>query len=283
MKLLRPGMVFALLAGAVMAAAMVNGSAAWAAARYGDAVVEEGAMTIVREGQSLNFKASGQAVPVNEKDLVRVRDTSRVVLKTADRATVTLGANAVFQVEPWQQQEKSGLFRMLFGRFRAGVTGLAGGERFNVKTATATIGVKGTEYSTAVTTGGYTAVLGVDNVVESAGSDGVAQPVSPGQVSVTASPATPAVPAPQEFIDAMRNLNSPQVFDPQAIYLPAMEALIKAGIVSPQALDKFKQEQAKEGQTTGQEGGGAPPPGDFSNAQQQGQAFKGKLHPNFQK
>jgi hypothetical protein len=276
-------MVFALLAGAVMAAAMVNGSAAWAAARYGDAVVEEGAMTIVREGQSLNFKASGQAVPVNEKDLVRVRDTSRVVLKTADRATVTLGANAVFQVEPWQQQEKSGLFRMLFGRFRAGVTGLAGGERFNVKTATATIGVKGTEYSTAVTTGGYTAVLGVDNVVESAGSDGVAQPVSPGQVSVTASPATPAVPAPQEFIDAMRNLNSPQVFDPQAIYLPAMEALIKAGIVSPQALDKFKQEQAKEGQTTGQEGGGAPPPGDFSNAQQQGQAFKGKLHPNFQK
>lgn len=81
MKLLRPGMVSALLAGAVMAAAMVNGPAVWAAARYGDAVVEEGTMTIVREGQSLSFKASGQAVPVNERDLVRVRDASRVVLK----------------------------------------------------------------------------------------------------------------------------------------------------------------------------------------------------------
>jgi hypothetical protein len=276
-------MVSALLAGAIMAAAMVNGTAAWAAARYGDAVVEEGTMTIVREGQSLTFKASGQAVPVNERDLVRVRDASRVLLKTADRASVTLGANAVFQVEPWQQQEKTGLFRMLFGRFRASVTGLAGGERFNVKTATATIGVKGTEYSTAVTVGGYTAVLGVESVVENAGSDGVAQPVSPGQVSVTASPATSAVPAPQEFIDAMRNLNSPQVFDPQAIYLPAMEALIKAGVVSPAALDKWKQEQAKEGQAPGQEGGGGPQIQNFSDAQQQGQLFKGKLHPSFQK
>jgi hypothetical protein len=265
-----------------MATAMVNGPATWAAARYGDAVVEEGTMTIVREGQSLTFKASGQSVPVNERDLVRVRDASRVVLKTNDRASVTLGANAVFQVEPWQQQESKGVFRMLFGRFRATVTGLAGGERFNVKTATATIGVKGTEYATAVTTGGYTAVMGIESVTENSGSDGVAQPISAGQISVTASPATPAVPTPQEFIDAMRNLNSPQVFDPQAIYLPAMEALVNAGIVSPAALEKWKQEQAEESQG-GEVGGGAPPPIDFENAQQQGQVFKGKLTPKFQK
>ncbi len=282
MRLLRLGMVSALLAGAVMATVMAYGTAVQAAARYGEAVVEEGNMTIVREGQSLNFKASRQAVTVNERDLVRVRDASRVVLKTADKATVTLGANAVFQVEPWQQEESRGLFRMLFGRFRATVTGLAGGDRFNVKTATATIGVKGTEYSTAVTTGGFTAVLGIESTVENTGSDGVAQPVTVGQISVTASPATPSVPAPQEFIDAMRNLNSPQVFDPAAIYLPAMEALIKAGVVSPNALDKWKQEQATEG-AAGTPGGGSSNLMDYSNAQQQGQVFKGKLRPNFQK
>jgi len=282
MRLLKLGMVSVMTAGAVMAMVMANGSAAWAAAKYGDAMVEQGTMTIVRDGQSINFKASGQTVPVNEKDLVRVRDNSRVVLKTMDRASVTLGANAVFQVEPWQQQEQKGVFRMLFGRFRAAVTGLAGGERFNVKTATATIGVKGTEYSTAVTSGGYTSVLGIESTVENTGSDGVGQPVTPGQVSVTASPATPAIPAPQEFIDAMRDLNSPSPWNPQALYLPAMQALIDAGVVSPNALDKWKQEQAEQG---GNEGGDhdLPPPTDFQDAQQKGQLFKGKLYPNFQK
>jgi hypothetical protein len=171
---------------------------------------------------------------------------------------------------------------MLFGRFRATVTGLAGGERFSVKTATATIGVKGTEYSTAVTSGGYTSVLGIESTVENTGSDGVAQPVNPGQVSVTASPATPAFPAPQEFIDAMRNLNSPSPWDPAAIYLPAMQTLVDAGIVSPSALENWKNEKAET--TTG--------PGEtidvpilpvFENAQQQGQLFKGKLRPTFQK
>jgi hypothetical protein len=274
-------MVSVTTAGAVMALVMANTPAAWAAAKYGDAVVEQGAMTIIREGKSTNFQASGQAVPVNEKDLVRVRDNSRVVLKTADRATVTLGSNAVFQVEPWQQQEQKGVFRMLFGRFRASVTTLAGGERFNVKTATATIGVKGTEYSTAVTTGGYTSVLGIESTVENTGSDGVPQPVNPGQVSVTASPATPAIPAPQQFIDAMRDLNSPSPWNPQALYLPAMQALIDAGVVSPNALDKWKQEQAET--TTGEATGlDVPPPPNFQDAQQQGQLFKGKLRPTFQ-
>jgi hypothetical protein len=153
MKLLMLGMRSATTAGAVMALVMASSPAGWAASKYGDATVEQGSMTIIREGSAINVKASGQTVPVNEQDLVRVRDDSRVVLKTADRATVTLGANAVFQVQPWEQQEKKGLFKMLFGRFRASVAGLTGGERFNAKTATATIGVKGTEYVSAVTAG----------------------------------------------------------------------------------------------------------------------------------
>jgi hypothetical protein len=273
-------MVSAAAAGAIMAAMMVTGSAAWAAAKYGDAMVEQGTMTVVRGGRSLEFPASGKAINIDEKDLVRVRDNSRVVLKTQDRATVTLGSNAVFQVEPWEQRETKGVFRMLFGRFRASVTGLAGGERFNVRTATATIGVKGTEYSSAVTTGGYTSVLGIESVVENTGSDGVGQPVSPGEVSVTASPATQAIVAPQAFIDAMRDLNSPSPWNPQAVYLPAMQALVDAGVISPAALQKWQQEHPDAVQAPAGSGQGPSP---YSDAQQQGGVSHGRLIPHFQK
>lgn len=277
-------MVSALLAGAVMAAAMVNGPAVWAAARYGDAVVEEGTMTIVREGQSLSFKASGQAVPVNERDLVRVRDASRVVLKTADRATVTLGSNAVFQVEPWQQQEKSGLFRMLFGRFRAGVTGLAGGERFNVKTATATIGVKGTENALAVANNGNAVLLGIENVTTLSGKDGVDQGVGPNQVSavIGGGPATPPVGAPDEFKKEMGGVNSPPAGSPGAASLPAEQALIQAGVISQDALNKSK-EQGPQLQPPPTPPTAPAPSIYLDDAQQASQQLRGKLNLHFEK
>lgn len=212
------------------------------AAQYGAAVVEQGGMTIVRDGKALSYPASRQPVEVNERDLVRVREASRIVLKTRDHATLTLGANAVFQCEPWQSRNTTGVLRMLFGRFRATVTGLAGPDRFNVKAATATIGVKGTEFRFAATSGGNSAVLGVENTVTNAGRDGVDQAVAPGQISVVlaGNPATPAVAAPQEFKDAMRNLDSPPVTSPAARDLPAEKSLVEKGIVSQEQLDKSK-------------------------------------------
>lgn len=165
------------LAALLLAAIGLAQPQAWGATQYGLATVEQGEMTILREGKSLSFHASPQAVPVNERDLVRVRDASRIVLKTQDQAIMTLGANAVFQCEPWQTPDRSGTFRMLFGRFRAEVIGLAGGSRFNVKTATATIGVKGTQYAFALASNGNAAVLGLENVTTAAGRDGVEQPV----------------------------------------------------------------------------------------------------------
>src|SRR5262249_46045103 len=72
MKLLKLGMMSAVTAGAVMAMVMATTSAALAAARYGDAVVEQGSMTIIRDGGAIDFKAGSAVVPVNEKDLVRV-------------------------------------------------------------------------------------------------------------------------------------------------------------------------------------------------------------------
>ena len=254
------------------------------AAQYGTAVVEEGEMTILREGRALSFRASPTAVPVNEQDLVRVRAASRIVLKTRDRATLTLGANAVFQCEPWQAPSGGGVFRMLFGRFRAAVSGLAGGERFAVKTATATIGVKGTEFFVASTAGGNTAVLGVENNVSTAGSDGVEQNVGPNQVSAVVgdNPASQSVTAPDDFKNAMNDVNSPSITSNAALNLPGENFLINAGILSKDALDKSKSNAPPQGQQ-GTTQTPTQPSINLDDAQQAAGAVHGKLNLNFQK
>jgi hypothetical protein len=139
-------------------------SLASAQERYGDAVVEQGELTIVRQGSSLKFARASQPVPVLVQDVLRVGDNSRVVLKTLEKSTIAMGANAVFQVKPFQFQEKQGFARMLFGRFRSVVTGLVGTETVNAKTATAVIGVKGTENVASIRPRGDTMLLGVENI-----------------------------------------------------------------------------------------------------------------------
>jgi len=214
---------------------------AWAAVRFGTAVVEKGEMTIVRDGRMLAYPASPALVPVNEKDLVRVREASRVVLLTREKVTLTLGANAVFDCEPWETARQRGVFRMLFGRFRADAQALAG-INFTVKTATATVGVKGTAYSLAQTSSGNTAVLGIESTVTTAGADGVEQPVGPNQVSAVVGnrPATASVVAPEEFKQEMAKIDSPPPASPEALELPAEAVLVDQGIVSKEALEESK-------------------------------------------
>lgn len=257
---------------------------AFAATRYGTAVVEQGEITILREGKSLTFKAGPTEIPVNEQDTVRVREASRMVLHTQDKATVRLGANAVFQCEPWKQSARSGTFRMLFGRMRANVTGLAGEDRFNVKTATATIGVKGTEYSLAQSSSGNTAVLGIESTTTTAGPDGVEQPVGPNQMSavVGGNPATQSVVAPEEFKTEMAKIDSPPAGSTAALNLPAETVLVDKGIVSKEALVKSKEDrpQVQQQAATIQ----APQPSiNLDDAQQAGQSFRGKLNLRFEK
>jgi len=268
------------------AAALAWFAASATAAQYGSAVVEQGQMTILREGRPLSFKASPQPIDVNEQDLVRVRDASRIVLKTRDNATLTLGANAVFQCEPWQAPNTSGTFRLLFGRFRAVVSGLAGNEHFAMKTATATIGVKGTEWITATTSTGNTSVLGIEHTVTLAGPDHVEQPVGPNQIStvIAGLPATPSVTATVTVKTSMTNVNSAPVNSPAAQNLPAQNELIEKGIVSKDAVDKSN---ATAPQTTQQNNPAAPPPPpptpsiNLDDAQQAAGAISGKLHLHF--
>ena len=225
----------------------------WAAPQYGEAMIEQGSMTIVREGRSMNFEKSATAVPVNEEDLIRVRPDSLVQLKSRENATITLGSNAVFQVKPWQSHGKSGFLRALFGRFRAAVVGLSGGEQFNMKTATATIGVKGTEYDGQVTNSGGTLLIVVNHIVGFQGQRGGEHDVHEGFVSLILNfnPPTPPAPTPPGLVG--KDLNSPPANSPEGGNFNGQILLIGAGIVTQDELD--------QGQNSGGGGGGGLQPG----------------------
>lgn len=221
---------------------LVFGAApAWAEARYGAARLAKGKMTVLRAGGRQVYRKTGEAVPILHGDVIRVGARSSVVLKTVEKSILTLGGNAVFQVKPWQSREKRGLLRILYGRFRAAISGLSGGERFNVRTATATIGVKGTGYTAAAPPQGDALVIVRESVVQLAGQDGVEQAVPEGFVSVVINggSAKPPVPAPPELLAALaeQGLDAPSPNSPEALELPALQVLIEAGIVTQEEAD----------------------------------------------
>lgn len=233
-----------LIAGAMLTAA----SAAFGAAQYGVAEVEKGAMTLVRDGNKLHYTAGGAPVNIVVDDVILVQQDSRVVLRTQDKALVTIGSNAAFQVRPWESQEKSGFLRALFGRFRVKATALAGQE-FNVKTATATIGIKGTEYVGSVTAQGDAIILVQESTVQVAGLDGIEQPVKPDLIAVALNgkegATAPSLP-PEEVKAALETttLDAPPPVSAQASALPAEEVLVKSGIISQKDLAESKLTEA---------------------------------------
>ena len=221
---------------ALMAAVLFS-TTAWGAAKYGDATIDSGKMTVLREGKRLVFRAADGRVQINEQDVIRVGRKSRVVLNTPAPATLTLGSNSVLHVKPWQKRKKRGFLRMLFGRVRASVTSIVGKERFNVRTATATIGVKGTDFTTSVTAQSNTSVNVNDGIVGLVGPDGVEVDIPIGQISVVVGlRTTPPAPTPPEVEAAP--LDAPDPTTPEALELPAQEAIIEAGI--------FTQEEAEQ-------------------------------------
>ena len=220
------------------------GSGAMAATQYGNAVIEKGSMTVVREGRSLKFDQVDQEIPINEDDLLRVRPNSLVILNSREKAQITLGGNAIFHVKPWQSKGKTGFMRALFGKFRASVVNLLGGEQFNVRTATATIGVKGTEYQTQVTNRGTTLTIVRESVVGFQGQRGAEVDIGEGMVSVVINinPATPPVPVPPAVAaqHGRDNLEAPAPNGPQGGTLAGERGLIEAGILTEEDLNEGK-------------------------------------------
>ena len=215
---------------------------------YGSAEVKKGEATVVRDGNNIVIAKNDKKQPIFLEDIVIVGENSELVLKTAEATTLTLGSNAMFEVKPWKSQEKAGSFRMLYGRFHAKTRKAFGRKtRFTAKTATATIGVKGTEFIASVTPQGDALVLVKESVVEVSGFDGKNQDVAPELLTVVLNGkgASEVALVPQAVKDISGNLDAPSVNSEEAKALPAENALVQNGIVSQRDLINAKIEQGR--------------------------------------
>jgi hypothetical protein len=211
------------------------------AALYGNASVVQGEMTILRAGQAMRYAQGDDGINVEEGDLIRVRNRSRVMLATVEKATINLGSNAVFQVKPFEKKEEKGLFRVLFGRFRAKISGLAGNERFNVKTATATIGVKGTEYTSFTTATGATGAGVTESQVTFIDNNGVTHEIPTGFFSLALNEgAIDPIATPEELLGLITgdDLDSPPPGSPGANDIPGGQTLVDQGLIGGSQLDQ---------------------------------------------
>jgi hypothetical protein len=197
---------------------------------------------------------------------------------------------------------------MLFGRFRSVIQGLAGNESMNAKTATAVIGVKGTENLASIRPRGDTMLVGVESVTtiqnpaapkkraEGNGSritrggsqgdfvlaanrnespdfilipttdeplhvtqvqDGGENPVPPGNLGLTIGDGDPITgEAPDEVLDELQDLNSPDPNDPGASNFPGQQGLVRTGLTTQEDLDEGENDEVEGGEGGDGEGGG---------------------------
>ena len=217
----------------------------FAATKYGEAFIKRGSMTVVRGGRTTRYRQVNRPIRIEENDLIRVRSRSRVLLKTREKADMTLGSNSVFHVKKWRKKGKTGFMRSLFGRFRATVTGLFGGRRVNVRTASATIGVKGTRFQVQVTNRGGTMLVVQESEVGLQGQNGPEVNVGPNRVSIVINinPATPPVEVPQTIVNLVSGekwLDAPPANSASAGNFVGEAGLVKAGIVTEEDLNEGK-------------------------------------------
>ena len=208
-----------------------------------EATVERGQMRVVRGNAIMNFDASHQTpITIVENDVIRVGAASRVILADTDRARVTLGSHSVMEVRTWKRQEKSGGFlRILFGRIRTKLFRLAAEERFDVKTATATIGVKGSEFRVLVNPGGVAVAMCIEHeCIVSANDDSeVVLPAGYTVVSVGEGLQAPESASPEELLELDDDAPPAVADDGDTI---DEDTLVDADLVSQEALDDANQE-----------------------------------------
>ncbi|MCZ6728500.1 MAG: FecR domain-containing protein [SAR324 cluster bacterium] len=229
---------------------------AWGATKYGDASINKGKVIVLRAGKRLTFDSNDRNVQINHQDVVRLGQDSSMVLSTVEKATITLGSNAVLHVKSWQRREQKGFFRMLFGRMRAKISGLVGSERFNVRSATATIGVKGTEETLLTNVQGDCVVAVSESVVQLGGLDGKVLDVPEGAASAVVGGITPQV---TFTVDpaTVANLDSDKPTADVSMQVPLGQTLVDNGVVTQEQIDR-----SETGASEGVELPEAAPPGE---------------------
>ena len=115
----------------------------------------KGTATVVRSSSTLDVK-NGMALKVKDKIITTSKSRVQVILK--DNTVVTIGPNSIFVFDAYKFGGKDdsevkmhidrGFFRSVTGKI-----GKLAPERFKVKTASATIGIRGTDFSALMSEG----------------------------------------------------------------------------------------------------------------------------------
>lgn len=125
---------------------------------YGQAYAEAGRVvfsygTVTAEDEDGEITVISKRDAVDPGDLIRTGPNSMVQIRMIDKAFIALRSNSEFKIEQYQlgatKEEDVGIFSLLKGGFRA-VTGIIGKRlrsAYKVQTATATIGIRGTDYT----------------------------------------------------------------------------------------------------------------------------------------
>lgn len=151
---------------------------------YGTARIKSGELTVVRNQQESIYVPKDGEVEIRVNDLLRVGRNSFVVLSTREETEIKMGSNAIFQVRPWKSRNKYGYMRMLYGKMNFQTKQLKQRKRFRFKTASATIGVKGTAADCEVGSTGNTGCTGRSGQTEIQGNFGPPQELTTNRMSI---------------------------------------------------------------------------------------------------
>jgi len=114
----------------------------------GNIMAMKGSAEVKRESKSLN---ASSGMELFQGDEILTKEKSRVQVMLKDDTVITIGSNSEFSFEEFSQEGENSKVSMRAKRgFFRSVTGKIGKlapERFKVKTASATIGIRGTDFS----------------------------------------------------------------------------------------------------------------------------------------
>jgi hypothetical protein len=158
----------------VAAAGLAAVSAALHAAPVGRVLLAAGDTVAVREGRDVRLQFGS---PIEDKDVLRTGAASSLQVRFVDESLVSLRENSQLAIENYRFADKEdgterGIFSLVKGGFRkvTGIIGRLNHQNYEVRTPTATVGIRGTDYAVrdcrgdcgeGIKDGLYGSVLGV--------------------------------------------------------------------------------------------------------------------------
>ena len=121
----------------------------------------KGTAFIVRDGKNIQATLGAS---LNEKDSIKTKDKSKVQVIFKDETIITIGKKSNFSIDEYLFDDNNApkaKFGLISGAMRTitGKIGKIAPDRFSVKTKTATIGIRGTNFSILAGADGSTKVF----------------------------------------------------------------------------------------------------------------------------